>query len=48
MRGGGGVGGVGGEKKKKINWSFSELFFLISPEKNSKTSKANQQSLLNF
>ena len=33
------------------NWSFSELFLsflIISPEKNCKTSKVNQQSLLNL
>ena len=30
-----------------FNWSFSELFFLIS-RKNSKTSKVNQQSVLNL
>ena len=54
--GGGGGGGVGGRKKKAlkmtskpVDWSFSELFFLIiSRKKNSKTSKGNQQSILNL
>ena len=35
-----------------VNWSFSEIFLLFfpffSPEKNSKTSKVNQQSVLNL
>ena len=51
------VGGVGDEKKSSENDQltghfqscfFFRLFFLISPEKNSKTSKVNQQSVLNL
>ena len=50
---------VGGQKKKKKKssqndqltghfQSFFSSFFLISPEKNSTTSKVNQQSVLNL
>ena len=46
-----GWGSGGGRKKiNKKALTFSEffLFFLISPEKNSKTSKVSQQSVLNL
>ena len=45
------VGVEGGTKKinkKALTGHFKAFFFLISPEKNSKTSMVNQQSVLNL
>ena len=40
--------GSGNKKKSENDWSIKKRFFSIPPRTNSKTSKVNQQSVLNL